>query len=164
MRLQRKRFPMNFAKLSEHLFWRTSANDCFWRYSIKKLFLKTLQYSHDSRMFFHEHSGFTGLQGKGKGIYCTPLYHFRPLHRHLDISRAITAESSPLHIAGSRTLTGNLWLPSASRKPPSYAPFNILLTIWLILEMHLKDTSKKIYSWFVTAGICRNKSNVQKFI
>ena len=33
-----------------------------------------------------------------------PLYHYHPLHRHLDISRAITAESSPLHIASSRTL------------------------------------------------------------
>ena len=38
-----------------------------------------------------------------------------PLHGHLDISRAIAAESSPLHIAGSRTRTGNLWFPSASR-------------------------------------------------
>ena len=27
------------------------------------------------------------------------------LHRHLDISRSITAESSPLHIASSRTRT-----------------------------------------------------------
>ena len=34
---------------------------------------------------------------------------------HLDISRVITAESSPLHIAGSRTRTGILWFPSASR-------------------------------------------------
>ena len=49
-------------------------------------------------VFFHEHSRFTGHQGKGEGIYLTPLYHFHPLHRHLDISRAITAESSPLHI------------------------------------------------------------------
>ena len=48
-------------------------------------------------VFFHEHSRFT------------PLYHFHPLHRHLDISWAITAESSPLHIASSRTQTGNLW-------------------------------------------------------
>ena len=32
----------------------------------------------------------------GRGIYLTPLYHFHPLHRHLDISQAITAESSPL--------------------------------------------------------------------
>ena len=54
-------------------------------------------------VFFHEHSQFTGQQGKGEGIYLTPLYRFHPLHRHLDISRAITAESSPLHIAGSRT-------------------------------------------------------------
>ena len=66
-------------------------------------------------VFFHEHSRFTGQQGKGEGIYLTPLYHFHPLHGHLDISRAITAESSPLHIAGSRTRTGNLWFPSASR-------------------------------------------------
>ena len=66
-------------------------------------------------IFFHEHSRFMGQQGKGEGIYLTPLYHFHLLHRHLDISRAITAESSPLHIAGSQTQTGNLWFPSASR-------------------------------------------------
>ena len=40
--------------------------------------------------FFHEHSRSTGQQGKGEGIYLTPLYHFHPLHKHLDISRAIT--------------------------------------------------------------------------
>ena len=44
-------------------------------------------------VFFHEHSRITGLQGKGEGISPTPHYHFHPLHRHLDISRAITAES-----------------------------------------------------------------------
>ena len=49
-------------------------------------------------VFFHEHSRFTGQQGKEEGIYLTPLYHFQPLHIHLDISRAITAGSSPLHI------------------------------------------------------------------
>ena len=53
--------------------------------------------------------------GEGEGISLTPHYHFHPLHRHLDISRAITAESSPLHIASSRIQTGNLWFPSASR-------------------------------------------------
>ena len=71
-----------------------------------------------SWVFFHEHSRFTGQQGKeggGGGIYLTPLYHFHPLHRHLDISQPITAETSPLHIAGSRTRTGNLWFPSTSR-------------------------------------------------
>ena len=66
-------------------------------------------------VFFHEHSRSTGQQGKGEGIYLTPLYHFHPLHRHLDIGRAITAGSSPLRIAGSRTRTWNLWFPSASR-------------------------------------------------
>ena len=30
-------------------------------------------------VFFHEHSRFTGLQGKGKAISLTPLYCFHPL-------------------------------------------------------------------------------------
>ena len=59
--------------------------------------------------FFHEHSRFTGQQGKGEGISLTSLYHFHLLYGHLDINRAITAESLPLHIASSRTRTGNLW-------------------------------------------------------
>ena len=63
-------------------------------------------------VFFHEHSRFTGQQGKGEGIYLTPLYHFHPLHGHLDISRAVTAESSPLHIASSRALRTSLSLSS----------------------------------------------------
>ena len=65
-------------------------------------------------VFFHEHSGFTWQQGKGEGIYLTPLYNFHPLNRHLDITRVITAESSPLHITSSRTRIGNHWFPSAS--------------------------------------------------
>ena len=61
--------------------------------------------------------------GNGEGIYLTPLYHFHPLHRHLDISRAIIAERSPLLKASSRTQTGNLWFPSASCWPLSFAYF-----------------------------------------
>ena len=82
------------------------------------------QFFFSIRIFFHDHSRTTGLQGKGEGISVTPHYHFYPLHRHLDISRATTAESLPLHIASSQTLTGNLWFPSASRQPPSYAPYD----------------------------------------
>ena len=48
-------------------------------------------------VFFHNHSRIKGLQGKKEGISLTPHYHFHLLHRHLDISRAITAERSPLH-------------------------------------------------------------------
>ena len=66
-------------------------------------------------VFFHEHSRFTRQQGKVEAISLTPLYYFHPLHRHLDISRVIAAESSPLHIASSWTRTGNLWFPSTSR-------------------------------------------------
>ena len=68
-------------------------------------------------VFFHKHSRFTGQQGKGEAISLSPLYHFHPLYRHLDIGWAITAESSPLHITSSRTRTENLWFPSARRFP-----------------------------------------------
>ena len=39
--------------------------------------------------FFHKHSRFTVQQGKGKGIFLTPLYHFQPFHRQLDIRRRL---------------------------------------------------------------------------
>ena len=65
-------------------------------------------------VFFHNHSRITGLQGKGEGIYLTPYYRFQPLSRLLNISWAISAESSPLHIGSSQTRTGILWFPSAS--------------------------------------------------
>ena len=71
-------------------------------------------------IFFLER--FTGQQRKGGAIYSTPLHYFHPLHRNLDNSRKITAESSPLHLASSRTRTRNLWLLSVSRQPLSYAP------------------------------------------
>ena len=82
---------------------------------ISKNTLYNLHFFFSIWVFFHEHSRFIRQQGKGEGIYLSPLYHFHPLHRHLDISREIAAESSPLHISGSRTRTGNLWFPSASR-------------------------------------------------
>ena len=40
---------------------------------------------------------------------------FTPLHRHLNISRVINAQSSLLHIASSPTWTWNLPFSSASR-------------------------------------------------
>ena len=46
-------------------------------------------------VFFYVHSQIIGPQGKGDGISLTPHYHFHSLQRHLDISRAITAERSP---------------------------------------------------------------------
>ena len=46
--------------------------------------------------------------GEGGGFFLTPLYHFNPLQIQLDISRANTEESLPLHIGSSRAQTGNL--------------------------------------------------------
>ena len=70
-------------------------------------------------LFFLKHSPITGLQGKGEGVSVIPHYHFHQLHIHLDISWVITAESSPLHIASSRTRTRNLFL---------YHKHNLLIT------------------------------------
>ena len=40
---------------------------------------------------------------RGRMVISLSPPHFNPLHRHLDISQAIIAESSPLHIASSQT-------------------------------------------------------------
>ena len=59
--------------------------------------------------FFYDYSRFTGQQVEGETISLYPFYHFRLLHRHLDISWVIAAESSPLRIAGSLNRIWNLW-------------------------------------------------------
>ena len=66
---------------------------------------------------FHGHSRVTGLQEKGEDISITLHYHFHLLYRHLDVSQAIAAESSPLHIVSSRTWSRNLWFPKGSKSP-----------------------------------------------
>ena len=48
------------------------------------------------------------------GYFFSPLYHFHPLLRPLDIGAAITAETPPMHIVSSRTQPSNLWFPSAT--------------------------------------------------
>ena len=56
-------------------------------------------------------------QEKGEGISLIPHYNFHLLYRRLGISRAITAESSPLYIASSRTQTKNLFFPKGRKSP-----------------------------------------------
>ena len=73
---------------------------------------------------------------KGEVISLTTLCHFHPLHRHLDISRTISSKSSPLHIANSRTWTGNIWLQSASRELLSYSPLYIYAP-WINFYQHV---------------------------
>ena len=65
--------------------------------------------------FFHEHLWITELQRKGEGVSLTPHYQFHLLQKHLDIGPAITAESSPLHIASSRNRTRNHWFMTRRR-------------------------------------------------
>ena len=100
----------------------------------------------------------TGQQGKGEGIYLTPHYLFHPPHRHLDISRAITTESSPLHIASSRTRTRNLsfgfraQVANHKATRPSKVSLLVLrynlfgnLTCFLKIKLLLKTETKSMY-------------------
>ena len=108
-------------------------------------------------IFFHEHSRITRLQGKREGISLSPHCDFHPLHRHLYISRAIIAESSPLHVASNWTPTGNLWFPSASRQPlsshemPCFALKVSLTRVWrfflcILTLLSLTNNSQKCKS------------------
>ena len=67
-------------------------------------------------VLFHNHSRITEQHIKRECISLTP-------HYHLDISRAIIAESSPLHTGSSGTRTGDLCFLSATRETISYATF-----------------------------------------
>ena len=83
--------------------------------------LRSKGLSHSRMIFFFLNflsQSFTNhwTAGKEEGNSVTPHYHFHPLHRHLNISRTITAERSPLHIGSSWTQTRSLWSPSASQK------------------------------------------------
>ena len=81
------------------------------------------------------------LQRGRRRSFQAPLYHFHRLHRHLDISRAIVARSSPLHIASehSRTsMTVNIYslkklLPSTYLQENVHSPvmvFQEIFTPW----------------------------------
>ena len=96
--------------------------------------------------FFHKHSRTTGMQGKGEGISLTTHYLFHPLHRHLDISQAITAESSPLHIASRQTRTENLWFAVKSFFS-GIADFFTDFIIYFLAIPHL--LSKNTYTQFL---------------
>ena len=100
----------NVLKLSLLHRWKKSSVSVLW----KKFFFFSV------RVFFREHSRFTEQQEKGEALSLASLYHFHPLHRHLDISPVIAAEISPLHIANAQNRTGNIWFPSASCWPLRY--------------------------------------------
>ena len=60
-------------------------------------------------------------RGRGRP-FLTPLYHFHPLHRNSEISRAITSGISPLDIASGLTPEKDFWFLSNSGLPLRYTP------------------------------------------
>ena len=57
--------------------------------------------------------------GEGGRHFFNSSLPLPPASQILTHQPGITAESSPLHIANSRTRTANFWFPSASREPLS---------------------------------------------
>ena len=105
----------NLLKIYQWVYqWKMILNPDVLKHTQKTVFSRKAIFFFSIWVIFHEHSRITGLQGKREGISLTSHHHFHPLrhYRHLDISQAITAEKSPLHIGSSRTRTGNLWFPS----------------------------------------------------
>ena len=92
---------------SRTFFLTRSFNFPYLNKSFKKVFLFYLSFL--SRTFRFDRTAI-----EGRGYFLTALYYFHPFHRHLDISRAIMTESSPLHIGTSQTWTGHLCFPSAN--------------------------------------------------
>ena len=127
----------NFSWINEHFIWRNTSrrpevflkallkilqdsleNNCaslFFNNACNVIKKESLAQTFFGRSFLSRSFTITVLRRKGEGIYLTPHYHFHTFQRHLDISRAIIAESSSLHIAISQNRTGNLWFRSASR-------------------------------------------------
>ena len=89
------------------------------KYFSKKSYLMVKNFIWKNKIFFSYLSFLSRTlmnhktAGEGEGISLTLLYHFDFFHKYLHITQAITAESSPLHIASDWTRTGNLWFPSA---------------------------------------------------
>ena len=84
--------------------------------------------------------------GEVGGHFLTPHYHFYLLHLKLGISRAITEESLPLHIASSRTRTGNLWFPSTFSNCTCTCTFSLLLWIPAPKRMRASQPRRFLYS------------------
>ena len=118
----------------ECLFSKTQLGDCFWSLTLGRdyrtkrfdLILSTKNFSltllTKCRHIFFFYLGFLlrtftnhRAAEEGGGYFFNSSLPLPPLHGRLGISRAIAAGSSPLRIASSRTQTGNLWFPSASR-------------------------------------------------
>ena len=117
-------------------------------------------------VFFLDHSWITWLQGKGEGISLTPHYHFHLLHRHLDISRVITAESSLLPIGSSQAQTRNLWFPSASWVQVSALfRFNPLHIVHLkCIVNSISKTSNRViimFVWWICCSLIYLSSSMQ---
>ena len=80
------------------------------------------------KVSFRKHLRLIGQQGKGKGYFLIP-----------PISRAITAWSSPFHIASNRTPTGNLWCLRVEVDKVTYIVLVVKVALFTIMAIMFWD-------------------------
>ena len=97
-------------------------------------------------IFSNDHSRISGLQEKEESITLTLHYHFQSLHKHLDISQVITAESSPLHIAEAVGLVPSINLLSKSKMELKEHLFRDSISRWLLLISFFLSSETELYS------------------
>ena len=108
---------------------------------------RTLDLFFSILVFFQEHYRFTEQQWKGEAFSFTPHYHFELLHRHLNISRAITAgndycrELTFTH--SSKTWTRNFWFPSTSHWLLNYVPLTFIVSVSEVVAQRCSE--KKVF-------------------
>ena len=108
-----RKYAAQIGILSEN--WRLSLGRFFFRWDLKTPCIKNINKQKEYFNYFPLFFFYLGFLSQSFKIHRTAeerggnLFNsFHLLHRHLDISQVITAESSPLHIASSQTRTGNL--------------------------------------------------------
>ena len=118
-------------------------NSTSWQVVWIKVAPRTLDLFFSALVFFHEHCRFTGQQRKGEAFSFTPHYHFDLLHWHLDISRAITAGSSLLHI-GARLEPGTFgFRVQVARWPLNYVPLTFIVSVSEVVAQRCSE--KKVF-------------------
>ena len=137
-----------------------TAVDCLTNFGhdVRYIILETFFYS--GSLSFDIYRSQTGRRA-GRPIL-TPFYHIHPFHEHLNISWAIIAARSSLHISSGRTRTGNLWFLSqvVNQIRFKYIRKMIDCSINEYYRLHCPSIFCTIkIRWFRRSVCCANKMN-----
>ena len=142
------------------LFWDVLLYSCLTNFGhdVRYIILETFFYS--GSLSFDIYRSQTSRRA-GRPIL-TPFYHIHPFHEHLNISWAIIAARSSLHISSGRTRTGNLWFLSqvVNQIRFKYIRKMIDCSINEYYRLHCPSIFCTIkIRWFRRSVCCANKMN-----